>query len=60
MQIETRAYTITITINTAHASIYATVWTGPSHSTTRIKQSTLCPRTFSQVKKVIQAGQDNY
>src|SRR6218665_3921561 len=51
-------YIITMTINTAHASIYATVWTGPSHSTTHIKQSTLWPRSFRQVKKVIQAGQD--
>src|SRR6218665_1056970 len=51
MQTETRAYIITMTIKTAHASIYATAWTGSFAFYFLYKQSTLWARSFRQVEK---------
>src|SRR6218665_2724440 len=55
MQTETRAYIITMTINSAQCTCkhlcYSLHGRGPSHSTSCIKQSTLRPWSFRKVKK---------
>ena len=59
MQTETRAYIITMTINTAqcaHASIYATAWTGPFAFYYLYKAVHAVVQEFPSSQEVIQAG----
>jgi len=58
MQTETRAYIITMTINTAHASIYATGWTGSFAFYYLYKAVHAVAQEFPSSQEVIQAGQD--
>src|SRR6218665_155622 len=58
MQTETRAYIITMTINTAHASIYATAWTGSFAFYFLYKAVHAVGQEFPSSREVIQAGQD--
>src|SRR6218665_1177962 len=58
MQTETRDNIITMTINTAHASIYDTAWTGSFEFFYLYKATHAVVQEFSSSQEVIQAGQD--
>src|SRR6218665_3309621 len=58
MQTEARDYIITMTINTEHASIYDTAWTGSYVFFYSYKAAHAVAQEFSSSQEVIQAGQD--
>src|SRR6218665_2766335 len=58
MQTETRAYIITMTINTAHASIYATAWTGSFAFYYLYKAVHAVAQEFPSSRKTLQAVRD--
>jgi len=58
MQTETRAYIITMTINTAHAIIYATAGTGSFAFYYLYKAVHAVAQEFPSSQEVIQAGQN--
>src|SRR6218665_2184276 len=59
MQTETSDYIITMTINTAHASIYDTACTGSYVFFYSYKAAHAVAQEFSSSQEVIQAGQDH-